>query len=105
MTIERLGSGLAGHAFASFLATFNPGASTKVAHSEHTGAEWVYCLEGDVVYEVESREYRLTPGDSLPFEASLPHRWRNPGTTQARMLLILAAGERHDLTVEQHLGS
>ena len=103
LSIEHLGRGLAGHPFASFLITMEPGASTAEVPMEHTGAEWVYCLEGYIVYEVEGREYRLLPGDNLLFEASLPHRWRNPGTRQAQMLLILAAGERHDLTVEQHL--
>ena len=103
MKIEHLGRGLADHPFASFLITMEPGATTAEGPMEHTGAEWVYCLEGYVVYEVEGHEYRLMPGDNLLFEAYLPHRWRNPGNTQARMLLILAAGERHDLTVEQHL--
>ena len=105
MTIEHLGSGLAGHALASFLITMEPGASTNIAPIEHSGAEWVYCLEGRVAYEVDSREYRLTEGDNLLFDASLPHRWRNPGAMQAQVLLILDAGERHDLTVEQHLRS
>ena len=102
-TIERLGSGLADHAFASFLITMEPGTSTNTEPIEHSGAEWVYSLEGLVEYEVDAREYRLTPGDNLLFDASLPHRWRNPGPEQAQMLLILDAGERHDLTVEQHL--
>ena len=105
MTIERLGSGLAGHAFASFLITLNPGARTKVEHIEHSGAEWVYCLEGSIAYEVDSREYQLTPGDTLLFDASLPHRWRNAGAMQAQILLILDASERQDQAVEQHLGS
>jgi transcriptional regulator with XRE-family HTH domain len=103
MTIEHLASGLADHAFASFVITMDPGASTNITPIEHSGAEWVYCLEGLVEYEVEGREYPLTPGDNLLFDASLPHRWRNPGPEQAHMLLILNAGERHDLTVEQHL--
>jgi uncharacterized cupin superfamily protein len=103
MRIEHLSRGLTGYPFASFLITMEPGARTGDNPTEHTGAEWVYCLEGYVVYEVEGKEYRLMPGDNLLFDASLLHRWRNPGTTQARMLLILAAGERRDLTVEQHL--
>jgi quercetin dioxygenase-like cupin family protein len=103
MTIEHLGSGLADHAFASFLITIEPSTRTRTAPIEHLGAEWVYCLEGLVEYQVEDREYRLEPGDNLLFDASLPHRWRNPGPMQAQMLLILDAGERHDLTVEQHL--
>ncbi len=103
MTIEYLGSGLADHAFASFLVRMQPGIRTNTAPIQHSGAEWVYCLEGLVEYEVEGREYHLASGDNLLFDASLPHRWRNPGPAQAQMLLILDAGERHDLTVEQHL--
>lgn len=105
MTIEHLGSGLAHHAFASFLITMEPGATTGVKPIEHSGAEWVYCLEGFLVYKVEGREYRLAPGDSLLFDASLPHYWSNPGPQQTQMFLVLDAGERHDLTVEQHLVS
>lgn len=103
MTIEHLGSGLTDYAVASFLITMEPNASTRIMPIEHSGAEWVYCLEGLVEYEVEGREYKLTPGDNLLFDASLPHRWQNPGPVQARMLLILNAGKRGDLTVEQHL--
>ena len=102
-TIEHLGSGLADHAFASFLITMEPGTSTNTTPIEHSGAEWVYCLAGLIAYEVEGKEYHLTTGDSLLFDASLPHRWQNPGPEQAQMLLILDAGVRHDLTVEQHL--
>jgi quercetin dioxygenase-like cupin family protein len=102
-TIEHLGSGLADHALASFLITMEPDTSTNSVPIDHSGAEWVYCLEGVVEYEVEGTEYRLMPGDNLLFDASLSHRWRNPGPEQAQMLLILDAGERHDLTVEQHL--
>lgn len=103
MMIEHLSSGLADHAFASFLITMEPSTRTKALPIEHSGVEWVYCLEGVVEYEVEGQQYRLASGDNLLFDASLPHRWRNPGPTPAQMLLIFDAGERHDLTVEQHL--
>jgi transcriptional regulator with XRE-family HTH domain len=103
MTIEYLGSGLADHALASFLIAMEPGTNTNIKPIEHSGAEWVYCLEGIVEYEVKGQAYRLARGDSLLFDASLPHRWRNPGPVQTQMLLILDAGERHDLSVEQHL--
>jgi transcriptional regulator with XRE-family HTH domain len=103
MTIEHLASGLADHAFASFLITMKPGSSTNAAPIEHSGAEWAYCVEGSIEYEVEGEVCALKPGDSLLFDASLPHRWRNSGATQSQLLLILDAGEYHDLTVEQHL--
>jgi quercetin dioxygenase-like cupin family protein len=79
--------------------------TTNTVPIEHSGAEWVYCLEGHVEYEIEGGEYPLAPGDSLLFDASLPHRWRNPAPARARMILVLDAGERRDLTVEQHLRS
>jgi transcriptional regulator with XRE-family HTH domain len=102
-TIEHLGSGLADHAFASFLITMEPGATGNRTPIQHSGAEWVYCLQGLVEYEVEGHSYRLARGDTVLFDASLPHRWRNPGDERAQMLLILDAGERRDLAVEQHL--
>ncbi|MFN2291962.1 MAG: cupin domain-containing protein [Anaerolineae bacterium] len=104
-TIENLGSGLANHAFASFLVTMEPGTTRNSTPIRHSGAEWVYCLHGNVEYEVDGQEYRLFPGDTLLFDASLPHRWRNPGEATARMLLILDAGERHNLAVAQHLAT
>ncbi|MBN1657926.1 MAG: cupin domain-containing protein [Anaerolineae bacterium] len=103
MTIEHLGAGLADHAFASFLIVMDPNTEAQATPIEHAGTEWVYCLEGVIEYEVEGREYRLSPGDNLLFDAALPHRWKNPGPTEARMLLILDAGARHDLAVERHL--
>jgi transcriptional regulator with XRE-family HTH domain len=103
MTIEHLASGLADHAFASFLITLEPGTSSKTTPIEHAGVEWLYCLEGIVAYEVEGREYRLASGDTLLFDASLPHCWQNPGSMQAQMILILDAGKHHDLALEQHL--
>lgn len=105
MTIEHLGSGLPEHAFASFLITMDPGTHTNMTPIEHSGAEWVYCLEGRVEYEVDGEDYPLAPGDSLLLDASLPHLWRNSGPEQVRMILILDAGEYHDLTVEQHVQS
>ena len=105
MKIEHLGSGLADYAFASFLITMEPDASMQTATIEHSGAEWAYCLEGVVEYEVDGQVFRLTPGDNLLFDASLPHRWRNHGPMQSRMLLVFDAGRRNDLTVEQHLAT
>jgi transcriptional regulator with XRE-family HTH domain len=103
MKIEHLGSGLADYALASFSITMDPETGTQTATIEHSGAEWAYCLEGIVEYEVDGQTYRLAPGDNLLFDASLPHRWQNRGPTQARMLLVFDDGQRSDLTVEQHL--
>jgi transcriptional regulator with XRE-family HTH domain len=103
MTMEHLGSGLPNQALISFLITLEPGAGADTKPVVHLGEEWVYCLEGTVVYEVEGEQFRLEPGDSLLFEASLPHRWRNPGPIPGSLILVLQTEGADDVVVEQHL--
>ena len=40
---------------------------------QHTGIEFIYMLEGEVVYQHADEQFRLCPGDSLYFEANVPH--------------------------------
>jgi len=103
MTMEHLGSGLSNQALASFLVTLEPGAGAGAKPVVHLGEEWVYCLEGAIVYEVEGEQFRLEQGDSLLFEASLPHRWRNPDPLPASIILVLQTEGTSDVAVEEHL--
>jgi transcriptional regulator with XRE-family HTH domain len=40
---------------------------------QHDGVEFIYMLAGEVIYRHASQTYRLTPGDSLFFDADAPH--------------------------------
>lgn len=40
---------------------------------QHGGVEFIYMLEGIVVYRHADTTYRLSPGDSLFFDADAPH--------------------------------
>ena len=40
---------------------------------QHSGLEFIYMLEGEVVYRHADKLYVLTPGDSLFFDADAPH--------------------------------
>jgi transcriptional regulator with XRE-family HTH domain len=40
---------------------------------QHEGMEFLYMLEGEVVYRHGSNLYQMTPGDSLFFDADAPH--------------------------------
>ncbi len=40
---------------------------------QHSGVEFLYMLEGKVVYRHGSRTYLLEPGDSLFFDSDAPH--------------------------------
>jgi transcriptional regulator with XRE-family HTH domain len=40
---------------------------------QHSGLEFIYVLEGEVIYRHADKRYHLTPGDSLFFDADAPH--------------------------------
>jgi transcriptional regulator with XRE-family HTH domain len=40
---------------------------------EHPGTEFIYMLEGSMVYRHGQSTYELSPGDALTFEADIPH--------------------------------
>ena len=55
----------------------------------HEGEEFLHVLRGEFEIWLNSDErYRMKRGDSLYFESSTPHRWRNPGKTESWLLWI-----------------
>jgi len=40
---------------------------------QHQGIEFIYLLEGEVIYRHANKTYHLAPGDSLFFDADAPH--------------------------------
>jgi DNA-binding transcriptional MerR regulator/quercetin dioxygenase-like cupin family protein len=55
----------------------------------HEGEEFLHVLRG--VFEIwlgKSEHYCLKTGDSLYFESSTPHRWRNPGNAETWLLWV-----------------
>ena len=62
----------------------------------HTGYEFVYNLAGSFCYQIDQQEFSFKPGDSLVFEAHLPHCWENNGSETAQLLLILFPSDVKD---------
>jgi transcriptional regulator with XRE-family HTH domain len=100
--LESLGTGLEDQVLEPFVVTLRPGADSGKQVMIHMGEELVYCLQGELEYEVSGQPYRLRAQDALHFEARLPHRWRNPGDEPAVFLLIFQADDQ-GRPVEQHL--
>ncbi len=95
--MENLGQDFAGSAVQPFAVALGPGMGSGDRMIVHTGREFVYCLSGLIRYQIDQDEYFLKPGDSLLFEAHLPHCWENPGDEDAQILLILyPADEREE---------
>jgi transcriptional regulator with XRE-family HTH domain len=84
LTIERRGT-RAGHRYQLLGHTIGKQVSvepyliTLIEQSEvfplfqHDGVEFIYMLSGEVAYRHGDKVYRMTPGDSLFFDADIPH--------------------------------
>jgi DNA-binding transcriptional MerR regulator/mannose-6-phosphate isomerase-like protein (cupin superfamily) len=65
-----------------------PGGGSGESYT-HEGEEFLHILRGEFEIWLGGKEhYRLKPGDSLYFESSTPHRWRNPGRSETWLLWI-----------------
>ena len=94
--------GLGGEQFVGnvepFLLTLENNANSGSKVISHTGHEFVFCLRGQLEYQVEHQIYELSPGDSLLFAARLKHRWKNPGRKVTTALVVISCfGEEKEL--------
>jgi transcriptional regulator with XRE-family HTH domain len=56
--------------------------------------ETAVVLEGEIELHIDGARHRLREGDSVTFDADLPHHFENNGKAEARMLAVVAAGLR-----------
>lgn len=89
LQMQNLGKDLAGKVVQPFVVILQPGMGSGDRMIVHTGHEFVYCLEGCIRYQVNQEDYYLEKGDSIVFEAHLPHCWENSGEEEAHILLTL----------------
>jgi transcriptional regulator with XRE-family HTH domain len=65
-----------------------PGGGSGESYT-HEGEEFLHLLRGEFEIWLGHKEhYRLKAGDSLYFQSSTPHRWKNPGRSEAWLLWI-----------------
>jgi len=65
-----------------------PGGNSGESYT-HEGEEFLHVLRGEFeIWLNQDEHYLLQPGDSLYFESSTPHRWKNPGATESWLLWI-----------------
>lgn len=67
----------------------DPAATTPPGAYAHEGEELLYMLEGELdVLLATGQQFKLKPGDSLFYPATIEHEWRNVGTSRARFLWV-----------------
>jgi DNA-binding transcriptional MerR regulator/quercetin dioxygenase-like cupin family protein len=65
-----------------------PGGGSGESYT-HEGEEFLHVLRGEFEIWLHNQgHYRLRSGDSLYFESSTPHRWKNPGRSEAWILWV-----------------
>jgi transcriptional regulator with XRE-family HTH domain/predicted Fe-Mo cluster-binding NifX family protein len=94
--MQNLGKDLVSNAVQPFIVTLKPGMGSGERLIVHTGHEFVYCLSGFIQYHIENDDFQLNPGDSLLFQAHLPHCWENKGTETAQILLVLYPSDERE---------
>jgi len=100
--MEDLGAGMSRFGAEPLIVTLEANADSGKNPIVHTGREFVYCLKGRVVYTVDNETFLLEPGDSLLFEAYLPHRWKNDDMKPSRVLLVLCPLDERDQPTQRH---
>jgi transcriptional regulator with XRE-family HTH domain len=102
---EGLGGSQYEGAVEPFMVTLEAGSSSGRFPMSHSGHEFVFCLRGEFIYEVGEDTYTLEAGDSLLFSADLEHKWRNPGSTVANVLIILCGFRSGESPSKYHMAS
>lgn len=104
-SMEDLGAGMPRYGAEPLIVTLVPHADSGKNPIVHTGREFVYCLDGCIAYSVDTETFLLEPGDSLLFEAYLPHQWKNLDDTPSRALLVLSPMDERDNPTERHFST
>lgn len=79
-----------GAEFAEVVFEAGPASPGSAQASRHAGREYALILEGVLEAHVGRLHHRLGPGDSLAFDASVPHRFENLGPGPVRAIWFVA---------------
>jgi XRE family transcriptional regulator, regulator of sulfur utilization len=78
--------------------TFAPGTATGAPDDppmhEPGSRETAVVIEGTAELFIDGQRHDLTEGDSVTFDADLPHHFENNGETDVRLIAVVAAGLR-----------
>lgn len=103
--MESLGIGLVNQQLEPFKITVEKGAGNIDDPVSHAGEEFVHCLEGQLEYRVGERFFSLERGDSLLFDATQYHGYRNPIHSPAVLILVFQATYDREQTRQLHMES
>jgi mannose-6-phosphate isomerase-like protein (cupin superfamily) len=71
------------------LSIIEPSASSGEEPYSHSGHEAGLVIQGTLELWVGERRFRLEEGDSFAFASTEPHRCRNPGRVQTKIVWVI----------------
>ena len=75
--------------FETYYAEFEQNAEATEPHN-HSGAEVVYVLKGQLVLSFEEEETILSEGDSVYFDSAYPHSYQGQGETPCSVIVVVS---------------
>lgn len=88
---KELLSGGGAHNLQMMILHIEPGGSSGDAPISYPAEKGGMVLQGELLLRVGKGETLLREGDSFIFDSSLPHSFRNPGTTPAKVIWIIGS--------------
>jgi transcriptional regulator with XRE-family HTH domain len=88
-TYESLGYDKKNRRMEPFIVTLEPATVKHEKLSSHSGEEFIYVLEGEMEIVLGNLKDTLSPGDSIYYDSTLPHRVACVGETPAKILAVL----------------
>ncbi|MER7756461.1 XRE family transcriptional regulator [Kitasatospora sp. NPDC097643] len=85
---EGIATGLPGKRMAPFV-MYPPTGRGPAPFKSHAGEEFLFVHAGSAELEFPERTVQLGPGDSVYFNAALPHRCRSTGAEPAVVLVVI----------------
>jgi quercetin dioxygenase-like cupin family protein len=73
----------------AFMVTIEPEQAHKPVAYKHDGEEFIFVMEGDLKLTLGSKTYHLKPGESIHFNANIPHKLKSISNDPTRCLVVL----------------
>jgi len=74
--------------FNSYYAEFFPVVPEKLQPHGHPGVEFIYVMQGTLSIHIGGDEYALDAGDSIYFDATVPHAYRRSGGRSCNAVVV-----------------
>lgn len=88
-TTEILAAKVMGKKMMPLLIKIQKNGETRREESKVGAEKFIYVLDGKIGAKIGKNGYAMVKGDSIYFDASLPHVFKNTGKAEARVLCIL----------------